>query len=75
MTRAALADPFIAATDYFSTFGGNTVAGAAGLAVLRAIEEEGLVERAARARGAPARAARGAGRARGRGRGRCAPGA
>ena len=55
ITRAELADPFIAATDYFSTFGGNTVAAAAGLAVLRVIEEEGLIERA-RERGAHLRA-------------------
>ena len=55
ITRADLADPFIEATDYFSTFGGNTVAAAAGLAVLRVIEDERLVERAAE-RGAQLRA-------------------
>ena len=55
ITRGDLADPFIEATDYFSTFGGNTVAAAAGLAVLRVIEDEGLVERAAE-RGAQLRA-------------------
>jgi 4-aminobutyrate aminotransferase-like enzyme/Ser/Thr protein kinase RdoA (MazF antagonist) len=55
ITRSDLADPFIAATDYFSTFGGNTVAAAAGLAVLRVIDEEDLVERA-RERGAQLRA-------------------
>ncbi len=65
ITRADLADPFIEATDYFSTFGGNTVAAAAGLAVLDVIEDERLVERAARAR-RPAACA--AGRAA---RGRC----
>jgi 4-aminobutyrate aminotransferase-like enzyme/Ser/Thr protein kinase RdoA (MazF antagonist) len=51
VTRSELADPFIEETGYFSTFGGNTVAAAAGLAVLRVIEMDGLVERA-RARGA-----------------------
>ncbi len=55
ITRAALADPFIEATDYFSTFGGNTVAAAAGLAVLDVIEDERLVARAAE-RGAHLRA-------------------
>jgi 4-aminobutyrate aminotransferase-like enzyme len=55
LTRSGLADPFIEATDYFSTFGGNSVAAAAGLAVLRVIETEGLVERA-RARGEHLRA-------------------
>ena len=55
LTRAALADPFIEATDYFSTFGGNTVAAAAGLAVLDVIEDERLVARAAE-RGAHLRA-------------------
>ena len=55
ITRSDLADPFIAATDYFSTFGGNTVAAAAGLAVLRVIEDERLLDRA-RERGAQLRA-------------------
>ena len=44
---ARLVDPFVEGTDYFSTFGGSTVACAAALAVLRTIEEEGLVDRAA----------------------------
>ena len=47
--RAQLIDPFVEATGYFSTFGGNTLACAAGLAVLRVIDEERLVERAASA--------------------------
>ncbi len=51
LTRSDLADPFIEATDYFSTFGGNTVAAAAGLAVLGVIETDGLIEQA-RTRGA-----------------------
>jgi 4-aminobutyrate aminotransferase-like enzyme len=55
LTRSDLADPFIEATDYFSTFGGNTVAAAAALAVLRVIETDGLVERT-RARGTHLRA-------------------
>jgi 4-aminobutyrate aminotransferase-like enzyme/Ser/Thr protein kinase RdoA (MazF antagonist) len=55
LTRSDLADPFIEATDYFSTFGGNTVAAAAGLAVLRVIETDALIERA-RARGQHLRA-------------------
>jgi 4-aminobutyrate aminotransferase-like enzyme/Ser/Thr protein kinase RdoA (MazF antagonist) len=46
LTRSDLADPFIEATDYFSTFGGNTVAAAAGLAVLGVIETDGLIEQA-----------------------------
>ncbi|WP_162260848.1 aminotransferase class III-fold pyridoxal phosphate-dependent enzyme [Nocardioides sp. Soil805] len=43
---ADLVDPFVQGTDYFSTFGGSTAACAAALAVLRTIDEEGLVERA-----------------------------
>ena len=46
LTRSDLADPFIEATDYFSTFGGNTVAAAAALAVLDVIERDGLIGRA-----------------------------
>lgn len=46
--RADLVDPFVEATGYFSTFGGNTLAAAAALAVLDVIADEALVERAAR---------------------------
>ena len=42
---ADLVDPFVADTDYFSTFGGGTAACAAAIAVLRAIEDEHLVAR------------------------------
>ncbi len=45
--RADLVDHFVESTGYFSTFGGNTLACAAALAVLRVVEEERLVERAA----------------------------
>jgi len=45
---ADLVDPFIADTDYFSTFGGGTAACAAAIAVLRAIEDEHLVARVSR---------------------------
>ena len=44
---ADLVDPFVHGTDYFSTFGGSTAACAAALAVLRTIEDERLVDRAA----------------------------
>ncbi len=44
---AELVDPFIADTDYFSTFGGSTAACAAALVVLRVIEEEHVVARVA----------------------------
>ncbi len=47
--RAELVDEFVETTGYFSTFGGNTLACTAALAVLRVVEEEGLVERAAAA--------------------------
>jgi 4-aminobutyrate aminotransferase-like enzyme len=40
---AELVDPFIADTDYFSTFGGGTAACAAAIAVLRTIEDAHLV--------------------------------
>jgi 4-aminobutyrate aminotransferase-like enzyme/Ser/Thr protein kinase RdoA (MazF antagonist) len=40
---AELVDPFIADTDYFSTFGGGTAACAAAVAVLRTIQEEQVV--------------------------------
>ena len=43
---ADLIDPFIQDTDYFSTFGGNTVACAAGLAVLRTVEQQDLTANA-----------------------------
>ncbi|WP_183099672.1 aminotransferase class III-fold pyridoxal phosphate-dependent enzyme [Nocardioides pelophilus] len=45
--QAELVDPFVQDTDYFSTFGGSTAACAAALAVLRTIEQEGLVGHAA----------------------------
>lgn len=41
---AAVIDPFIEATDYFSTYGGGTAACAAALAVLQAIESEAIVD-------------------------------
>ncbi len=44
---AALVDPFVEGTDYFSTFGGGTAACAAALAVLRTLEEDRVVDRAA----------------------------
>ncbi|MDZ5619725.1 aminotransferase class III-fold pyridoxal phosphate-dependent enzyme [Nocardioides sp. HM23] len=44
---AALVDPFVRGTDYFSTFGGGTAACAVALAVLRTIDDENLVDRAA----------------------------
>ena len=46
LTRSDIVDDFMHTTGYFSTFGGNTVACAAGLAVLRVIEQEGLVSNA-----------------------------
>jgi 4-aminobutyrate aminotransferase-like enzyme len=45
--HSGIVDPFITQTDYFSTFGGNTAAAVAGLAVLQVIEEEDLVANAA----------------------------
>ncbi len=45
--RADVVDPFVEETGFFSTFGGNTLACTAALAVLRVVEEEGLVEQAA----------------------------
>ena len=45
--RSEVVDPFMTATGYFSTFGGSTLACAAALAVLRVVEEEGIVGRAA----------------------------
>lgn len=46
--RAELVDPFVEKTGYFSTFGGNTLACAAALAVLRVVDEENLVARSAK---------------------------
>ena len=48
ITRRELTERFAEATEWFSTFGGNPVACAAALAVLDAIEDEGLVARAGR---------------------------
>ena len=45
--RSGLVDAFIEETGYFSTFGGNTLACVAALAVLGVVQEEGLVEQAA----------------------------
>ncbi|HET7356480.1 MAG TPA: aminotransferase class III-fold pyridoxal phosphate-dependent enzyme [Nocardioidaceae bacterium] len=44
---AALVDPFVEGTDYFSTFGGGTAACAAAIAVLGALEEERILQRVA----------------------------
>ncbi|MGH2357307.1 MAG: aminotransferase class III-fold pyridoxal phosphate-dependent enzyme [Candidatus Limnocylindria bacterium] len=46
-TRSEIADRFGAQTTFFSTFGGNPVSCAAALAVLDAIEDEGLIANAA----------------------------
>jgi 4-aminobutyrate aminotransferase-like enzyme/Ser/Thr protein kinase RdoA (MazF antagonist) len=48
ITRKDLVDRFAATTEFFSTFGGNPVAAQAALAVLDVIDDEQLVERAAR---------------------------
>jgi 4-aminobutyrate aminotransferase-like enzyme len=48
ITRKELVDRFAAVTRFFSTFGGNPVAAKAALAVLDVIEDERLVEHAAR---------------------------
>jgi 4-aminobutyrate aminotransferase-like enzyme len=48
VTRRELMDRLAATTTFFSTFGGNPVAARAALAVLDVIEDEGVVERAAR---------------------------
>ncbi|QIK75816.1 aminotransferase class III-fold pyridoxal phosphate-dependent enzyme [Nocardioides piscis] len=42
---AALVDPFVEGTDYFSTFGGGTAACAAAIAVLDVFEEEDVLRR------------------------------
>jgi 4-aminobutyrate aminotransferase-like enzyme/Ser/Thr protein kinase RdoA (MazF antagonist) len=47
ITRSDIVDAFAQTTTFFSTFGGNPVACAAGLAVLDVIEDEGLVQRSA----------------------------
>jgi 4-aminobutyrate aminotransferase-like enzyme/Ser/Thr protein kinase RdoA (MazF antagonist) len=47
VVRSGLLDAIPERTELFSTFGGNPVAGVAGLAVLDVIEEEGLVANAA----------------------------
>jgi len=47
LTRSDLVDGFAERTGFFSTFGGNPVACAAGLAVLEVIEDEGLMANAA----------------------------
>ena len=48
VTRPEILEPFCETTGYFNTYGGNPVAAAAGLAVLDAIEDEGLIENAKR---------------------------
>jgi 4-aminobutyrate aminotransferase-like enzyme/Ser/Thr protein kinase RdoA (MazF antagonist) len=48
VTTRAIADAFANGMEFFSTFGGNPVACAAGLAVLDVLEDEGLQERALR---------------------------
>ena len=48
VTRREITERFAETTEWFSTFGGNPVACAAALAVLDVIEDERLVERAAR---------------------------
>jgi len=46
ITRREILEPFAEATDIFSTFGGNPVACAAGMAVLDVIENEELISNA-----------------------------
>lgn len=46
VTRPEILDAFQDVFKYFNTFGGNPVSAAAAMAVLRVIEEEGLVENA-----------------------------
>jgi 4-aminobutyrate aminotransferase-like enzyme len=46
ITKRDILERFGAATDFFSTFGGNPVGCAAGIAVLDVIEREGLMENA-----------------------------
>jgi len=46
LTRPEILDHFCEQTAFFSTFGGNNVSAAAGLAVLDVIEDEGYVDRA-----------------------------
>ncbi len=48
LTTRAIADAFANGMEFFSTFGGNPVACAVGLAVLDVLEDEGLQERALR---------------------------
>lgn len=48
VTRTDIVDRFARSTEFFSTFGGNPVACAAGLAVLDVIDDERLIRRAAR---------------------------
>jgi 4-aminobutyrate aminotransferase-like enzyme len=45
VTRAEIAEVLTARTEVFSTFGGNPVSCTAALAVLRTLEEEGILER------------------------------
>ena len=53
ITRRDIAERFGAEADFFSTFGGNPVAMAAALAVLEVIDDERIIEHAARSRGVP----------------------
>ena len=46
ITTAEIMEAFLKETSFFSTFGGNNVSAAAGLAVLDVIEEERLIENA-----------------------------
>ncbi len=46
VTRPEILDAFVEETELFSTFGGNPVACAAGMAVLDVIEDEGLMDNA-----------------------------
>jgi len=48
ITRRALLERFLRETGFFSTFGGNPVAAAAGLAVLEVLEREQLMDNARR---------------------------
>jgi len=48
VARGELIDEFLATEGYFNTFGGNPVSCAVGIAVMEVIEDEGLVENAAK---------------------------